>query len=464
MAIVKQRTLQDLLQQGIEQARRISGNVLVSQLTHMPSVEPFAFFANAGGERFFWRDPKQQIIIAGSGLAGRLISEKEDRFAHIEQQRKALLRHAVLDVEPFIPATGPVFFGGFAFDPLKSRRGLWDDFLDAQLSLPRFMLTMVHGETWLTCNCIVDADTNPAEEAEQLFFEQRQLLENAPARDLPDESLGGGTSEEIAPRQWKGLVAEAAQQIRDQQLEKVVLSRELKRTVAQPFSPTRVLRRLSGQQPNSYVFAVSHGASCFLGASPERLVKQQGEQLLSTCLAGSIGRGANREEDQALGKQLLGDQKNLYEHGVVVTMIREAMQEVSEHVDVADHPVLYQMKDIQHLYTPVVGRAPGDSSLLEMVARLHPTPALGGFPQLQALQKIRAVEPHNRGWYGAPIGWVDYNGEGEFAVAIRSGLLQGNEARLFAGSGIVGDSDPEDEYRETQLKFQPMLSALGGER
>lgn len=464
MAIVKQRTLQDLITQGVEQARHTSEDVLVSQVIRVPSVEPLAYFSCAEGDRFFWSDPEQKVMIVGSENVCTLTAEGEGRFDKIEQQRRTHLEHRVMDGDTSVPAVGPVFFGGFAFDPFKQKTGLRDSFPDAELVLPELMLTVVNGESWLTTNCSVGQETDPVDQAERLLHKQSCLLEDSRSKDFSKEPIPSYMVKEIAPRKWMETVAEAASEIREEQLKKVVLSRELQLTAKSDFSPSQVLRRLSEEQPNSFLFAVQRGEECFLGASPERLAGQEGNKLISACIAGSTGRGMDPAEDETLGNILLHDEKNLHEHEVVVDMIRTAMEEVCLDVDIADHPVLYKMKDIQHLYTPAVGVAPGDSSLLQVVARLHPTPALGGFPQEKALEEIREVEPHNRGWYGAPIGWIDYKGDGEFAVAIRSGLLQGSKAILLAGNGIVGDSDPESEYRETQMKFRPMLSALGGGR
>ena len=155
-------------------------------------------------------------------------------------------------------------------------------------------------------------------------------------------------------------------------------------------------------------------------------------------------------------------EKNLMEHQYVVDMIKEAMEETCSEVIIPEQPRLLKLKNIQHLYTPVKGKANQDTSLLSLVERLHPTPALGGLPKNAAIEKIREVEDLDRGLYGGPIGWFDYQGNGEFAVAIRSGLIQGDEASIFAGCGVVEDSIAEMEYEETNIKFTPMLSALGG--
>src|SRR5690606_13710895 len=123
-------------------------------------------------------------------------------------------------------------------------------------------------------------------------------------------------------------------------------------------------------------------------------------------------------------------------------------------------PILLKTPHVQHLYTPITAKT-GNASLLEIIEAMHPTPALGGYPKEAGIAKIRDIEPMDRGWYAAPIGWIDYNGNGEFAAAIRSALLQEKQASLFAGVGLVADSDPMAEYEETLMKFKPMLSALG---
>jgi menaquinone-specific isochorismate synthase len=200
----------------------------------------------------------------------------------------------------------------------------------------------------------------------------------------------------------------------------------------------------------------------FIGATPERLVKKKENQVLSTCLAGSIKRGSTTYEDNVLGQQLLQDDKNLNEHNIVVKMIKEVFKDCCYDIEVPNDPALLKTKNIQHLYTPVKGLAKEGQTLLSLVEKLHPTPALGGFPQVKAIEKIRELEPMHRGWYAAPIGWLDYEDNGEFVVAIRSGLIEGNKAALFAGCGIVAESDPKSEYFETRIKLKPMLSALGG--
>lgn len=268
---------------------------------------------------------------------------------------------------------------------------------------------------------------------------------------------------EVEPDRWKQSVSQVAQEIQAGKMDKLVLAREIRLESEDAFASSKILNQLWKRQPSSFLFAVEREGACFLGASPERLVKRDGDRLVSTCIAGTTRRGRDWEEDWTFGQELLSDPKNRVEHQVVVEMIREAFQQGCSHVRVPEEPTLYQVRDVQHLFTPVEGRAKLGTTLLSMVEQLHPTPALGGYPREVAMTRIRELEVMDRGWYAAPLGWVDFRGDGEFACGIRSGLIRGQTASLFAGCGIVGDSDPNSEYEETRMKFRPMLSAIGGE-
>jgi menaquinone-specific isochorismate synthase len=156
----------------------------------------------------------------------------------------------------------------------------------------------------------------------------------------------------------------------------------------------------------------------------------------------------------------MSDDKERWEHDLVVRTVEETLTAVCSDLSVPPSPTLAKMANIQHLYTPIEGNVNTGITIFDLAQRLHPTPAMGGLPRERAIDLIRSYESFDRGWYAGPIGWVDGNGEGEFAVAIRSALLKENEATLYAGCGIVADSDPEREYRESELKLQSMLWAL----
>ncbi|MDR7000453.1 isochorismate synthase [Neobacillus niacini] len=446
-------------------AKKLGRSILVSEVHQMDRINPFTFFMLGKerylGERFFWKDPMDDMVIAGIGITKQIQSDQAtDRFFLVDNEWQNFLKDSFI-YNPYSElGIGPVMFGGFSFDPHKPKTDLWSKYSDSLFHIPKYMLSIIKGQTFLTTNivCTPNDDeslfTKVLDERNQFLLSINQKTETKSAALLK--------MKEISPESWKASVDEVVKDLKIGSLKKVVLARELRLFFDDLVEPESVLNRLFEQQKDSYLFVFESNGDCFIGATPERLIKKQDDHIFSTCLAGSISRGQTEEEDDLLGETLLNDKKNLIEHGFVVEMIKEALEESCEEMILPDKPHLMKIRDIQHLYTPVVGKAKIDASLLHIVDRLHPTPALGGLPKKEAVEKIREVEKLDRGFYAAPLGWVDYRENGEFAVAIRSGLIQGNEVSLFAGCGVVADSESESEYLETGLKFRPMLRALGG--
>lgn len=463
-------TIQDTeLSQGIllaiDRAKLLSQPILVSEVQKVEGINPSDFFA-AGrnrflGERFFWKDPNEAHTLVGMGIAKQIQSNQvSNRFRDVESKWSNIIESAVIIGEQKESGTGPSLFGGFTFDPVKKKTKLWSKFSDSLFHIPSYMLSVVNGQAYLTTNAVC-TQHDDHRLVEKINAERQVLL--AAASQKQEFSIASIEHiDEIGPDEWKESVTDLVNSFEGSDLKKVVLARELRLRFNDDIKVERTLKHLLAEQPESYVFAFEVNGDCFLGASPERLVKREGEKVFSTCLAGSIARGSTPTEDRLLGESLLKDQKNLVEHEYVVEMIKEAMNETCEYITIPNRPELMKTKYIQHLYTPVIGKCKQTTSLLDIVDRLHPTPALGGLPQEAAVQRIREVEELDRGFYAAPIGWLDYHGNGEFAVAIRSALIQGMEASLFAGCGVVADSDAESEYIETSIKFRPMLTALGG--
>ncbi|WP_210364808.1 isochorismate synthase [Bacillus sp. REN3] len=467
MVAIQETELRQGILAAIEHAKGLSQSVLVSEVHKIDHIDPFNFFASGRerflGERFFWKDPEGTAFISGLGICGQIQSDQgADRFFHVEKKWKRFNENALVFNKFNVNGTGPVMFGGFSFDPMKEKTGLWAKYSGALFHIPKYMLTIVNGDVYFTTNVIC---TQHDDESlfEKVINERQEILqvseESPPLAKPVMENM-----EEIEPETWKQTVTDVVNGLADSELKKVVLARELRLHFKDPVQAETVLHNLLHVQKDSFTFAFESNGDCFIGASPERLVKKDGGNVFSACVAGSIGRGCTSAEDEKLGQELLNDQKNLIEHQYVVDMIKEAMRETCDEVIIPDEPKLMKMKYIQHLYTPVVGQNREGTSLLDLVDKLHPTPALGGLPKQAAVEKIRAVEQLDRGYYAAPIGWMDHKGNGEFAVAIRSGLIQGNEASLFAGCGVVADSNAESEYTETRIKFKPMLTALGGNK
>ncbi|MEH7304329.1 isochorismate synthase [Neobacillus drentensis] len=450
---------------AVNRAKELGRPILFSEVHKMDTINPLSFF-NIGkeyyrGERFFWKDPTDETVLIGLGISKQIqLDQASDRFFHVEKEWEKFLEDCLI----FNPYTeigvGPVLFGGFSFDPCKDKTDLWSKYTDSLFHLPKYLLSIIDGKTYLTTNTVCTPQEDPYL-FKKINEERNEILQSLEENEQI-KSAGLLEMKEIGPEKWKKTVDEVVKDLTEGTLKKVVLARELRLVFDDQVEAEGVLNNLYRQQHESFIFAFESNGDCFIGASPERLVKKQGNEVYSTCLAGSISRGNTEEEDQRLGQMLLNDQKNLIEHGFVVEMIKEALEESCEEIILPDKPQLMKIRDIQHLYTPVIGKCHKDASLMLLVERLHPTPALGGLPKEEAVVKIREVEELDRGFYAAPLGWVDYRKNGEFAVSIRSGLIQGNEVSLFAGCGVVADSDSESEYLETSLKFKPMLRALGG--
>ena len=241
-----------------------------------------------------------------------------------------------------------------------------------------------------------------------------------------------------------------------------MLSRTAELTFSDEPDVLRILTRMKRQYAHTYRFLIEPlPGHAFFGATPELLAELHNKHLKTAALAGSTPRGATPEADEALGRELLDSAKNRHEHAVVVDSIRESLTPVTSQLTIADAPVLMKLPNIQHLFTPIDAVLNERANILDVVERLHPTPALGGYPRSVALQAIEALESVSRGWYAAPVGWIDNRGNGVFVGAIRSAVTAGDRARLYAGVGVMADSDPDIEWNETGIKFKPMLSALG---
>ncbi|WP_035322454.1 isochorismate synthase [Peribacillus kribbensis] len=458
--------IMESLQKAKAEASKTKNSVLFSEVHTINMLDPLSFY-KAGrkdykGENFFWRDARNGTILAGIGKLDALHTSSGNRYQEIERKWKSLTDSALVVRETHIAATGPLLFGGFSFDSEKENYTLWDQFGDHLFYIPKYLLTIQEGQAYLTANLLVDGTADPAAEWEERNRELESIMEAAKNEKLILDANPLVEQTAIYPAEWKQAVQNVVDQIRTTELEKVVLARETRMKFQNEIQPEAVLKRLMDEQATSFIFCLESGSDFFIGASPEQLIKKDGNQIYSACLAGSIARGKTSEEDEALGSELLDDSKNRNEHEYVVSTIRNALEPVSMELDIPSSPVLMKTKHIQHLFTPVEGVCKPAVSVFDCVALLHPTPAMGGVPTQLALEKIEELEAMERGFYASPLGWSDGFGNGEFAVGIRSALVQGKEASLFAGCGVVGESVPQSEFIETSIKFKPMLSALGG--
>lgn len=458
--------IRSLIEGGYQRA--LSGNraILVSAVVGVPSHDPLSFFergAAVTASGTYWSRPSEGFAIAGVGSAWTLSTEGTSRFAESAETWRSYCADALIEVQSEVIGTGPIAMGGFSFDPQQRATLQWDRFPDGLLVLPRFVLTTLDDDAWFTVNCLLEPDSDVEAEIASLSDGYSRVLGADGVPSSPGDAAILSSKDVPAAIDWKASVEALEYMVRhDPDLAKVVLARKNRVRGVQPFRPANVLRRLSHDYPDCFIFAIDRNEQCFLGASPERLVRLRDGQFWTTCLAGSIARGSTPEEDHRLGQALLASDKDLAEYEVVVRALREELSKLSVELYRIDEPSLMKLPNVYHLETPIVGRVTDDLTILDLVESLHPTPAVSGYPNDAALRLIREFEVFDRGWYAGPVGWIDARNEGEFAVAIRSAILDGNEASLFAGCGIVAGSDPARECAESELKLNPMLSALDG--
>lgn len=454
---------------------RSSGSVVVTWRQELAGIDPADLVPQVfdrSGRGFFWSSPRDGLRMVASGTALDAAGAGAQRFARVRHDIEGALAHVVNGG----PAAGrsavvPVVVGGFAFAPATDGRGGGTDgrggqpFPDGLLWLPEVLLVRDgSGTTTLTLSTVVSADRDADEAAQRIGRSAEHLLATGSTlwrRSYP--AAAGGSRAVPSEGRWKAQVAAAVQRIGAGELSKVVLARELRLQSARLVDVPAAVDRLLRAQPQATVFAVQLGEHAFLGATPEHLVRVADGHVESMSLAASAPRGATAQDDAALAATLLGDDKSRREQAIVTAAVRRALADLCTDITVPTGPEVLKLATVQHLRSTVsaVLADPVGTGVLDLVERLHPTPAVGGHPREPALRWIAANEPFDRGWYAGPVGWVGGGHDGEFAVAIRSAHVSGRTASLYAGCGIVAGSRPEDELAESTLKLRAMSAALG---
>ena len=429
-----------------------------------------------------WASPTG-LEVAACGTAAKLSAEGNDRFGGIERQADAVFESLIHD-GPRVAR--PRAFGGFSFHVPRDRafgqladepttaaepsangqatgvsvidsRDPWRGFDAATFVVPRVQVTRTDDGPWLT---VVTGDDETT--AETGLERLRETIEGLPTLRPAGSPPGVVDTERTADRRaWTERVKRSLELIDGGRLEKVVLAQALIATLEADVSVTQLQERLRRRYPNCFRFVLDLGTDrTFFGAPPERLVKKRGDTLTTEALAGSVPRGDSPEPDDEHLEHLFGSERLNREHEFVLEAIRTQLEALADDVHVADRTVR-QLATIQHLRTPLSADVDHGRHVLSFVEALHPTPAVGGVPQRAACDAIRTLERFDRGWYAGPIGWFDADGDGEFAVAIRSGVAADRSVTLFAGNGIVADSDPDTEWNEVTLKLRAILDELG---
>ena len=383
--------------------------------------------------------------LAGWGETARVtLPAGEDRFTAGEKWLRELFDGAEVNDQVAAPGSGPVAFGSFTFDSTSD---------GSVLVVPEMIIGRRGGRSWLTTIRPLTAGHPPGGAAPWPRAAGPALLSVPAEIRWHDGSL-------TAP-DWERAVAAAVRRIKDGQLSKVVLARDLHATAAGDFDIRVILRRLTDRYPDCYTFACAN----LIGATPELLIRRQDDDVSSLVLGGTAPRGRDAAEDARLGAALLASAKEREEHEYAMVGVRSVLADRCDRLQVDSGPSLMRFANVQHLATWITGRLDGgqagsDRSVLALADALHYTPAVCGTPAETAMELIRDLEQMDRGRYAGPVGWVDARGNGEWGIALRCAQVGGGRARLFAGCGIVAGSDPAAELAETQAKFAVMQFAL----
>ncbi|MFS3129754.1 isochorismate synthase MenF [Nocardioides sp. Bht2] len=371
--------------------------------------------------------------IVGWGNAAEIRTSGPTRFADAAKWWSELVAGLEIHNELSEPGTGPVCFGTFGFA---------DEPGDSVLVMPEVVVGRRGNLTWVTT---IDGA------APEL------AVQSAPAAPTVTFADGARNGE-----QWMSAVSEAVARINRGDLEKVVLARDLVATADAEVDVRWPLARLAEGYPTCWTFHVDG----MFGATPEMLVRRERGLVTSRVLAGTIRRTGDDERDLALAAALARSSKDLEEHEYAVRSVAEALEPHCTGMNVPDVPFVLHLPNVMHLATDVTGvvqdaaHPHGGVSSLRLAEALHPSAAVGGTPTATAVAVIAEIEGMDRGRYAGPVGWMDAAGDGEWGIALRSGEIDGNTVRLFAGCGIVGDSAPEAELAESQAKFVPVRDAL----
>jgi len=453
---------------------------LVSISLQVDALDPLAVLESIfepGEPHFYAERPDIDSAIAGAESAVRFTAQGPDRFAAAQTWMDAMLADTIAVGDVNAPFGGPHFFTAFSFfDEVEPG----EPFPAAQVFVPRWQVARACTVTTAVANVLIapEAALEPLVDRVWRAHAKFKRFEYGSSTGVSLVPAHGQDAHATIVNQTHGRDARATFQVKETGHYRAVIARALARIAAGEFSkivlarvqevvasaplhPLRMLNGLRQRFPDCYAFSLANGTGkSFIGASPERLVRVSKGVVETEALAGTTRRGAGASEDAALAEALLRSDKDRREHELVVEAVVGRLRRLGLTPGPAAAPGLRRLANLQHLHTPVRADLVPGVRLLDVLAALHPTPAVGGTPQDTALARIRELEGFPRGLYTGALGWMNARDGGEFFVGLRSALVEGAHARVYAGAGIVAGSTPEKEFAETELKFKAMLEAL----
>jgi menaquinone-specific isochorismate synthase len=436
---------------------------LASFALEIPGLDPLVVLddlAEPNQMHFYFENRDQQQAVAALDAAVSQQLGGADRFLEaqcfVQDCFTQLLSAEAVSLPTWVK---PYCFNSFTF--FDHNRDPKAPFSPATVFLPKWQIIRRQARSFVVVNWLIDWQSSLTE-ITQTIWQQLQKIRLSQAVDfhcLAHLSSGLSRWDMLDTNQFQTAVSSALRSIQNRAYKKLVLAHAVDVCADQPFHGARSLHQLRQLHPDCAVFSVGNGqGQSFIGASPERLLSLHQGQLITDALAGSAPRGQTVTDDACLAQRLLQNDKERREHQLVVEFIAQQLLDLGLVPAYAKTPSLLQLSNIQHLHTPI--QAAAQLHPLQILAALHPTPAVAGMPRQTACAEILHYEQFDRSLYASPLGWIDAQGNAEFVVGIRSALLDGQRARLYAGAGIVAGSDPDREFAEVKLKLQALLRGL----
>ena len=453
------RELRKRIERAVKLARRERRPVLASVSTELdPALDASAtvLAARRGDERAFcFEHPDHDgAALAAIGEVAVAEGSGSGRFAAVAAACREL------SVGAFADGADPVWVGGFAFAPEGGSTPEWSSLAPARLTLPEVSIRRREREARMTVNVVAEGDEAPEAVLERVDRRLEGLVPAGIPLFDPDPVEAARVVSAAPPEHFEEAVRRATERIAAGEMDKVVLAREVRVHSPRPIDAAAIYGALREAFPSCYCYLVATGDATFLGASPELLVRRDGQRAQTVALAGTLRRSADPAVDRHLAEQLLSGERYREEQAIVTRRIERTLDPVSVWVTAADEPEVVKVQNVQHLGTPIRAQLAEPLPCVSLAGLLHPTPAVGGEPAAKALPVIPALEGIDRGWYAGPVGWTDLAEDGEFCVALRCALIRDRIAHLYAGEGIVRDSVPAEELAANEAKLQALLPLL----
>jgi menaquinone-specific isochorismate synthase len=443
------------------------GPKLISFAFHLEQFDALSLINNLNehfDDIFFFRTPNSRTTTIGINCAKEITSAKTNDFSLVIDNYKYWTENFISNYESINISSLPVICCTAKFDSVKSSK-LWDDFESLRIYIPEFFISFQNDGVIGYYNFVIESKSIAINNSSCLsnFLEKlsglnKNSIQTSNLKRSIQSTLNGNELEI-----WNDIVLKALSELNNNRVEKLVLSRAYSFNLDSAINWSSLLDELFKRFPDCYLFFIKKNNSIFFGSSPEMFLKVSGDIAEVESVAGSAARGEKSESDYELEKSLRTSEKNHQEHLFVSDFISDILIKYSNNVRIIEEKQIRKLDNIQHLITKISAELNSNENLFELIDSLFPTPAVCGVQKKSAMKLIRELESHDRGLYSGIIGLIDFKGNCELAVSIRSALVKENKVTAFAGAGLVKNSDPYEEFLETNLKLNTILSLFTDE-